>query len=112
MATKKIQKGDMVKVIAGKDKGKSGKVILTKGNKVLVEGVNEVTKHTKASAANPKGGIVKQEALIDVSNVMYLHKGEPARIQFEVTTVNKDGKEKRSVSRLAKVAGKPAEKIK
>ena len=108
MATNKIQKGDMVKVIAGKDKGKSGKVILVKDNKVLVEGVNEVTKHAKASAANPKGGIVKQEALIDVSNVMYLHKGEPARIQFEVS---KDG-DKRTVSRLAKVAGKPAEKIK
>ena len=111
MATKKIQKGDTVKVIAGKDKGKSGKVIAVADNKVLVEGINEVTKHSKASAANPKGGIIKKEAFLDVSNVMYLHKGEPARIQFEVSTTNKDGKEKRTVTRLAKVAGKPAEKI-
>lgn len=112
MATNKIQKDDMVKVIAGKDKGKTGKVISVKDNKVLVEGVNEVTKHTKASAANPKGGITKKEAYIDASNVMYLHKGEPARIQFQVETVQKDGKNKRSVTRLAKVAGKQAEKIK
>lgn len=111
MATRKIQKGDTVKVITGKDKGKSGKVIAVKDNKVLVEGINEVTKHAKASAANPKGGIIKKEAYIDVSNVMYLHKGEPARIQFKVSTVEKNGKEKRSVTRLAKVAGKAAEEI-
>ena len=64
----------------------------------------EITKHTKASASNPQGGIVKQEAPIDVSNVMYLHKGETARIQFKV----EDGKK----VRYAKVRGKEAEKIK
>ena len=104
MATKKIQKGDTVKVIAGKDKGKSGKVTSVTDKKVLVEGVNEITKHTKASASNPQGGIVKQEAPIDVSNVMYLHKGETARIQFKL----EDGKK----VRYAKVRGKEAEKIK
>ena len=108
MSTRKIQKGDEVKVIAGKDKGKVGKVRSCVGdNKVIVEGVNEVTKHTKPSASNPQGGIVTTEAAIDISNVMYLHKGEVARIQFKV---EKDG-DKKKVTRLAKVAGKDAEAI-
>ena len=68
----KIKKGDTVKVIAGKDKDKEGKVLAvdTKKNTVLVEGVNMVTKHTKPSAANQQGGIVTKEAPIHVSNVM------------------------------------------
>ena len=60
MAMNKIKKGDTVKVIAGKDKGKEGKVIKVEDGKVLVEGVAVVTKHTKASQQNPQGGIVKQ----------------------------------------------------
>ena len=86
MATMKIKKGDMVKVIAGKDKDKEGKVIAvdTKNHRVLVEGVNMVTKHTKPSAANQQGGIVETEAYIAVSNVMYLHKGQPTRIGFKM----------------------------
>ena len=106
----RIKKDDTVVVITGKDKGKHGKVLkaMPKDNKVIVEGVNEVTKHQKASAANPQGGIVRAEAAIDVSNVMYLHKGEVARIQFKV---EKDG-DKKTVTRLAKVAGKEAEVIK
>ena len=107
MSTKKIQKGDTVIVITGKDKGKVGEVISAKDGKVLVKGVNEVTKHNKASAKNPNGGIVHQEAPIDVSNVMYYHKGSPARIQFKV---EKDG-DKKIVKRYAKVAGKEAEAI-
>lgn len=76
MSTMKIKKGDMVKVIAGKDKDKEGKVIAVdkKDGKVLVEGVNMLTKHTKPSAANQNGGIVHQEGYIDASNVMYVHK--------------------------------------
>ena len=60
MSTMKIKKGDMVKVIAGKDKDKEGKVIAVnkENNTVLVEGVNMLTKHTKASAANQNGGII------------------------------------------------------
>ena len=60
MATMKIKKGDMVKVIAGKDKDKEGKVIAvnTKNNTVLVEGINMVTKHAKPSMANQQGGII------------------------------------------------------
>ena len=63
MATMKIKKGDMVKVIAGKDNGKEGKVISVnkKDNTVLVEGINMVTKHAKPSMANQQGGIVHQE---------------------------------------------------
>lgn len=86
MATMKIKKGDMVKVIAGKDKDKEGKVISVdkKNSKVLVEGINMITKHTKPSAANQNGGIVHQEAFIDASNVMYLHQGKPSRIGFKM----------------------------
>lgn len=107
MSTKKIQKGDTVRVIAGKCKGIEGKVIASKDGKVIIEGVNEVKKHNKANAKNPNGGIITQEAAIDVSNVMYLHKGQPARIQFKVDEVNG----KRKVTRYAKVAGKDAEAI-
>ena len=86
MATMKIKKGDMVKVIAGKDKDKEGKVIAVnhKNGTVLVEGVNMLTKHTKPSMANQNGGIIHQEGPIDASNVMYLHKGEATRIGFKM----------------------------
>ena len=86
MATMKIKKGDMVKVIAGKDKDKEGKVIAVnhKNGTVLVEGVNMLTKHTKPSMANQNGGISHQEGPIDASNVMYLHKGEATRICFKM----------------------------
>ena len=86
MATMKIKKGDMVKVIAGKDKDKEGKVIAVnhKNGTVLVEGVNMLTKHTKPSMANQNGGIIHQEGPIDASNVMYLHKSEATRIGFKM----------------------------
>ena len=91
MSAYKIKKGDTVKVIAGKDKDKEGKVIAvdTKNHRVLVEGVNMVTKHTKPSAANQQGGIVETEAYIAVSNVMYLHKGQPTRNRIQDWTENK-----------------------
>ncbi len=86
MATSKIKKGDTVQVIAGKDKGKDGKVISVdrKKNRLLVEGINMITKHAKPSMANQQGGIVHQEGPIDASNVMYLHKGKPTRIGFKM----------------------------
>ena len=86
MASMKIKKGDMVKVIAGKDKDKEGKVIAVnkKDNTLLVEGINMVTKHAKPSMANQQGGIIHQEAPINVSNVMYLHKGTPTRVGFKM----------------------------
>ena len=86
MSTMKIKKGDTVKVIAGKDKDKEGKVIAVnhKNGTVLVEGVNMLTKHTKPSMANQNGGIIHQEGPTDASNVMYLHKGEATRIGFKM----------------------------
>ena len=86
MSTMKIKKGDTVKIIAGKDKDKEGKVIAVnkKDNTVLVEGVNMLTKHTKPSAANQDGGIIHQEGPVDVSNVMYLHKGTATRVGFKM----------------------------
>ena len=86
MATMKIKKGDLVKVIAGKDKDKEGKVVSVdpKNGKVLVEGINMVTKHAKPSAANQNGGIIQKEAPIDISNVMYVHKGKATRVGFKI----------------------------
>ena len=86
MSTFKIKKGDTVKVIAGKDKDKEGKVISVdrKKNRVLVEGINKITKHEKPSVANQNGGIVQKEAPIDASNVMYVHKGKATRIGFKI----------------------------
>ncbi len=100
MATTKIKEGDLVKVIAGKEKGKEGKVLSVdaKNNKVLVEGVNKVYKHSKPSVANQAGGIIEKEAPIDISNVMYLYKGKPVRIGFQG--------EKKDKVRVAKVDGK------
>jgi len=68
----RVKKGDTVVVITGKDKGKKGKVlqVFPKANKVLVEGVNMITKHQKPNAKVQQGGIVHQEAAIHVSNVM------------------------------------------
>ena len=95
----KIKKGDTVKVIAGKDNGKEGKVISVdqKNGKVVVEGVNMITKHAKPNAANPEGGIVQKEAPIDASNVMLVYKGKATRVGFDV----KDGKK----VRVAKATG-------
>ena len=100
MASMKIKKDDMVKVIAGKDKGKEGKVLAVnvKDNTLLVEGINMVTKHAKPSMANQQGGIIHQESPIDISNVMYVHKGKPVRIGFQG--------EKKDKVRVAKVNGK------
>ena len=86
MSSMKIKKGDTVRVIAGKDKDKEGKVLAVnkKDGKVLVEGVNMLTKHTKPSMANQNGGIVHQEGPIDISNVMYVHNGKTTRIGFKM----------------------------
>ena len=93
----KIKKGDIVKIITGKDKGSEGKVLDVADGKVLVEGVNMVSKHQKANQSNPKGGIVKVEAPIDASNVMLVYKGKTTRVGFQL-----DGKKK---VRVAKATG-------
>ncbi|MDN7243765.1 50S ribosomal protein L24 [Planococcus sp. N028] len=101
-----VKKGDTVKVISGKDKGKTGVVLtaLPKKERVLVEGVNIVKKHTKPNQANPQGGIVSQEAAIHVSNVMLLDpkSGEPTRVGYKV----EDGKK----VRVAKKSGEKLDK--
>ncbi len=86
MSTMKIKKGDTVKVIAGKDNNAEGKVLSVdvKNHKVLVEGVNMITKHAKPSQANPNGGIVQKEAPIDISNVMLVVKGKATRVGFKM----------------------------
>ena len=79
-----IKKGDTVKIIAGNSKGSQGKVIkvFITQNRAIDEGVNMVSKHSKPNAANPQGGIVKQEASIHVSNLMLLDpsSGDSTRI--------------------------------
>ena len=86
MATSKIKKGDLVKVIAGKDKDKEGKVLVVnhKNGTVIVEGVNMLTKHQKPSAANQEGGIVNVEGPIDASNVMVVVDGVATRVGFKM----------------------------
>ena len=86
MSTSKIKKGDMVKVIAGSEKDKEGKVLSVdvKNGKVVVEGANKAIRNEKPSAKNPNGGIVEREAALDISNVVYLHKGKPTKIGFKV----------------------------
>lgn len=83
-----VKKGDTVIVIAGKDKGKKGRVLAAypKQERVLVEGINLVKKHTRPSQKNPQGGIVTQEAPIHVSNVMLADPktGKPTRIGYKV----------------------------
>ena len=99
MSMMKIKKGDTVRVIAGKDNGAEGKVLSVdvKKHKILVEGINKVTKHQKPSQSNPNGGIVEKEAPIDISNVMLVVKGKPTRVGFRV----EDGKK----VRFAKATG-------
>jgi large subunit ribosomal protein L24 len=88
-----VKTGDKVMVITGKDKGKTGVILASfpKKNRVLVEGVNIVKKHSKPSQMNPQGGIINQEAPIHVSNVMPIDPktGEPTRVGVKVENGNK-----------------------
>ncbi len=101
MATSKIKVGDTVRVIAGKSKGKEGKVTAVdhKNGKVTVEGANIVTKHVKPSMANMNGGIVQQEAAFDASNVMLVVDGQVTRVGFSI----EDGKKVRVAKKTGKV---------
>lgn len=101
-----VKKGDTVKVITGKDKGKQGVILeaYPKKGRVLVEGVNIVKKHAKPSQDNPQGGILNKEAAIHVSNVMPIDPktGEPTRVGYKV----EDGKK----VRIAKKSGEALDK--
>ncbi|MCL6513536.1 MAG: 50S ribosomal protein L24 [Alicyclobacillus sp.] len=87
MPKMRIKTGDQVVVIAGKDKSKKGRVlkVLPKENRVVVEGVNIVKRHTKPSPAHPEGGILEREAPIHASNVMLVDPktGEPTRVGYK-----------------------------
>ncbi|MBS1645966.1 MAG: 50S ribosomal protein L24 [Bacteroidetes bacterium] len=78
----KLKKGDLVRVISGEAKGQEGKIleIITKKDRVLVEGVNMISKHTKPNAKTPQGGIVKQEGSVHISNVMLVEGGKTVRV--------------------------------
>ena len=100
-----IKKGDTVYVNAGNDKGKTGKVleVLREKDRVVVEGINMVSKHTKPNAKAPQGGIIKHEGSIHISNVQLVDPktGAPTRIGYKI----EDGKKVR-------VAKKSGEEIK
>jgi large subunit ribosomal protein L24 len=82
MTKLKLKKGDTVKVITGNDKGSTGEIlkVLVDHNKVIVAGVNKKKKHTKPSSQNPQGGIVENEAPIQISNVILLDGDVPSRV--------------------------------
>lgn len=101
-----VKNGDKVRVISGKEKGKEGTIIktLAKKNRVVVEGLNKVKKHQKASNSNPQGGIIDVEAAIDASNVMLIDPStnKPTRVGYKVV----DGKK----VRFAKKSGETIDK--
>jgi len=101
-----VKKGDKVVVISGKDKGKQGTILeaYPKQNRVLVEGINIVKKHSKPSQINPQGGIISKEAAIHVSNVMPLDpkSGKPTRVGYKI----ENGKK----VRVAKISGESLDK--
>jgi large subunit ribosomal protein L24 len=88
-----IRKGDTVLIIAGDDRGKTGKVleVLIEKNRAVVEGINIITKHTKPSAGKPEGGLKKTEAALHVSNLKLVDPatGKPTRIGRKLDTKNK-----------------------
>jgi len=109
----KIKKGDLVQVLTGKDKAKQGKVIAVypETQRVLVEGVNRVTRHTKAgqtARGSRTGGLVVQEAAIHVSNVAIVDPSEkkPTRVRTRVETVERNGQQKATRTRVAVRSGK------
>lgn len=103
MASAKIRKGDRVVVLSGKDKGKHGDVtqVIPKDGKVIVEGVNVMTRHRKPSQANPQGGLDRFEAPISMSKVAVEDPktGKPTRVGFEI----RDGKKVRVAKKSGEV---------
>lgn len=103
----RIKKNDMVMVISGNDKGKTGKVlkVFPKAYRVIVEGINIRKRHTKANQKNPQGGILEKEGSIHASNVMILDpkSNEPTRIGSQIILDEKTGK--RKIARIARASG-------
>ncbi|MBK0377776.1 50S ribosomal protein L24 [Mucilaginibacter segetis] len=102
----KIRKGDLVMVIAGDSKGSQGKIveIISDKNRAVVEGVNMISKHTKPNAANPNGGIVKQEAAIHISNL--------ALVEPKTGKATRVGRKLNDAGKLVRVSKKSGEEIK
>lgn len=102
----KIRKGDLVKVMAGDSKGTQGKIVevLVDKGRAIVEGANMVSKHTKPNAANPNGGIVKQEAAIHISNLML--------VDPKTGNTTRVGRKLNDAGKLVRVAKKSGEEIK
>lgn len=104
MKTKiKLKKGDMVKVISGNSRGQEGKIldIDTDRNRAFVEGINIVSRHTKPNQKSPKGGIIKKESSVNISNLMLIDpaSGKPTRVGRKLD--EKSGK----IVRIAKKTG-------
>ncbi len=106
----KIKKGDKVRVITGENIGKEGKVIRAypKTNRVLVEGVNVIKKHSKPTQANPDGGILEFEAPIHASNVMIVDGKGVSRVGYKTITET-DSKKKKETRKKVRVAKKSGE---
>lgn len=102
----KIRKGDLVKVIAGDSKGSQGKIVevIIDKNRAIVEGANMVSKHTKPNAANPNGGILKQEAAIHISNL--------ALVEPKTGKTTRVGRKLNDSGKLVRVSKKSGEEIK
>jgi len=102
----KLRKGDLVKVIAGDSKGTQGKIteVILADGRAIVEGANLVSKHTKPNAANPNGGIVKQEAAIHISNL--------ALIDPKTGDTTRVGRKRNDAGKLVRVSKKSGEEIK
>ncbi len=103
----KIHKNDNVMIVAGNDRGKTGKVlkVFPKNSRVIVEGINLRQRHTKPSQTNPQGGIVEKESSIHVSNVMIIDpsNGQPSRLGSQIILDEKTGKKKRA--RVSRTSG-------
>ncbi|MDX1428407.1 MAG: 50S ribosomal protein L24 [Salegentibacter mishustinae] len=103
----KIRKNDTVMIIAGNDRGKSGKVlkVFPKTNRIIIEGINLRKRHTKPTQKNPQGGILEKEASIHASNVMILDPktNEPTRIGSRIILDEKTGKKK--IARVSRASG-------
>ncbi len=103
----KIHKNDNVVVIAGNDRGKTGKVlkVFPQKSRVIIEGINIRKRHTKPTQNNPQGGIMEKEAPIHISNIMILDpkSNEPTRIGVQIILDDKTGKKKRV--RVSKISG-------
>ena len=103
----RLKRGDKVIVTTGKEKNKQGKILVVdrKSNRVIVEGVNLVSKHMKANKESQTGGIIKKEAPLHASNVMILFKGKPTRIGMKLEEKEVDGKKVIVKTRIAKTTG-------